>query len=287
MRVIAHGGAGSSPDEPTARQAVIDEAVVAGTEQGSPVDAVIETVRRLEAAPQFNAGVGSAVQSDGRIRTDAGVMRSDRKAGAACSMPGVKAASEVARLVMEETPHVLLAGEHCVGLADAFDIETDCDLWTERTEERWNERNPPDPASPREQLDWLQTEFGGTDTVGSVATDGDRAAVCTSTGGRWCALAGRVGDVPQIGSGFYCTHAGGASATGHGEEIARVTLSRRAVDHLELGRDPQDAAELAIEEFAELTDGLAGVIVMDNKGSVGTDWNTESMQTSVAGGLTL
>lgn len=285
MRVIAHGGAGNSPEESTARQTVLDEAVAVGTEQPSPVDAVIETVRQLEASPRFNAGIGSAVQSDGRIRTDAGVMRSDRSAGAACSMPSVKHASEVASLVMEETPHVLLAGEKCVALADTFGIETDCDLWTERTKERWNERSPPDPDALDEQLDWIRTVFSGTDTVGAVATDDVRTAVCTSTGGRWCALAGRVGDVPQIGSGFYCTHAGGASATGHGEEIARVTLSRRAVDHLELGRDPQAAAELAIEEFAELTGGLAGVIVMDNTGRVGSDWNTESMQTSVAGEL--
>jgi len=94
-------------------------------------------------------------------------------------------------------------------------------------------------AVPNPHLDWLATRFGsGTirpagvgkrrgrrgrlgapdhDTVGAVATDGETFAAATSTGGRSFALAGRVGDVPQVGSGFFCTEAGGASATGAGE----------------------------------------------------------------------
>jgi beta-aspartyl-peptidase (threonine type) len=281
MNIIAHGGAGGSVDEPDDRQAVLDLAVSEGIEEDTPVDAVIGAVRRLELSPRFNAGVGGAVQSDGVVRTDAGLMTGDRKVGAACSMPGVKHACEVARIVMEETPHVLIAGERAVTLADTFSIETECDLWSERTQERWADLTPPASDATRAQLEWLRDEFGGTDTVGAVASDGDRIAACTSTGGRWCALAGRVGDVPQVGSGFYSTHAGGASATGAGEDIARVTLSRRAVDHLELGRDPQDAAELAIEECEELTGGTAGIIVMNRDGSVGSAFNSQAMQTSI------
>jgi beta-aspartyl-peptidase (threonine type) len=90
-----------------------------------------------------------------------------------------------------------------------------------------------------------------------------------------------VGDVPQVGSGFYCAPAGGASATGAGEDIARVLLSRRAVGHLEAGLDAQAAANRALEEFAELTGSDAGVIVLDDE-DVGSAFNTESMQTAVA-----
>lgn len=280
MHVIAHGGAGGSADEPNERQAVLDTAVSAGRREETPVDAVIETVRQLESSPRFNAGVGGAIQSDGVVRTDAGLMTDDREAGAACSMPGVEHACEVARVVMESTPHVLIAGERAVALADDFGIETECDLQSERTRQRWAALDTLETDTPRAQLEWIQDKFGGSDTVGAVASDGDQIATCTSTGGRWCALAGRVGDVPQIGSGFYCTHAGGASATGAGEDIARVTLSRRAVDHLELGRDPQDAADLALEEFEELTGGLAGIIVMNRDGTTGSAFNTEAMQTS-------
>ena len=301
MQVIVHGGAGGKPDEPEPRQAVLDEAAAEGTREATPLDAVESAVRVLESSPRFNAGVGGAIQSDGVARTDAGVMTSDRKAGAACSMPGVEHAISVARVVMEETPHVLVSGEHAVELAEAFGVETGVDLFTERTREKWDDEDAPAEASPREQLDWIRQRFGRTDpggreqgdetgsgdehdhdTVGAVAREGDRFAAATSTGGRWLALAGRVGDVPQIGSGFYCGPAGGASATGAGEDIARVTLSRRAVRHLERGLDAQAAAELAIEEFGELTGSSAGIIVLDKRGNAGRAYNSEGMQTAVA-----
>jgi isoaspartyl peptidase/L-asparaginase-like protein (Ntn-hydrolase superfamily) len=121
------------------------------------------------------------------------------------------------------------------------------------------------------------------DTVGAVATDGDRVAAATSTGGRWLALAGRVGDVPQVGAGFYCTPAGGVSATGGGEDIARVTLARRAVEYLEDGRRAQAAAEAAIGEFSDLVDGSAGLIVLTPDGDVGEAFYNDAMQTAVAG----
>jgi isoaspartyl peptidase/L-asparaginase-like protein (Ntn-hydrolase superfamily) len=141
-------------------------------------------------------------------------MTDDGESGAACAMPGVEHAVDVARAVKEETPHVLVAGDRAVALAEAFDVATDCDLWTEATRERWREADPPVDASTREQLAWVREQFGGEgdrtpgsaseqegdprnhDTVGAVATDGEHLAAATSTGGRWFALAGRVGDVP-------------------------------------------------------------------------------------------
>ncbi|WP_330630323.1 isoaspartyl peptidase/L-asparaginase [Halocatena halophila] len=278
MELIAHGGAGSAVENPNERAAVLENAVETGRTEATALSAAIETVKVLEEAPSFNAGVGGAIQSDGIVRTDAGVMTNDRSVGAACSMAGVAHASEVARVVLETTPHVLVAGEGAVSLAEKAGIDTDAELLCDRTRSRWNELDAPG-SSIEAQLSFVREQFAGHDTVGAVAADGEEIAACTSTGGRWCALAGRVGDVPQVGSGFYCTHAGGASATGEGEAIARVTLARRAVDHLELGRDPADAATLAIEELEDITGGLAGVIVMDRDGNAGSAFNTEMMQT--------
>jgi len=280
MRVIVHGGAGGEPDEPEPRQAVLDEAAETGADAATPLDAVEAAIHVLESSERFNAGVGGAVQSDGVVRTDAGVMTSDREAGAAASMAGVEHAVSAARVVMEETPHVFVAGEHAVELAADFGVETDVDLLTETTRTRFEDADPPS-GSPSDHLAWLEERFGGHDTVGAVAYDGDEFAAATSTGGRFFALAGRVGDVPQIGSGFYCAPAGGASATGAGEDIAKVTLSRRAVRHLERGMDAQAAADLAIEEFGELTGSSAGVIVLDERGA-GSAFNSDGMQTSVA-----
>lgn len=289
MKVIVHGGAGSPPDEPADRQAVLDEAAETGAATADVTDAVVQAVRVLESDPWFNAGVGSAIQSDGVARTDAGLMTDDRAVGAACSMPGVEHAVEVARVVKEETPHIFVSGVHAVDLAEAFGVETDADLLTEETRERWTAEDAPDSFDTKEHVAFVTGRFGDDisgrnhDTVGAVARDGDRIATATSTGGRWCALAGRVGDVPQVGSGFYATRAGGASATGAGEDIARVTLSRRAVDHLESGRSAADAARLAIEEFENLTGSTAGVIVLRNDGDHGSHFNSDAMQTSLAG----
>lgn len=283
MQVIVHGGAGSAPEEPGPRQAVLDEAAETGAAESTVLDAVEAAVQVLESSPRFNAGVGGAVQSDGLVRTDAGIMTSDREAGAACSMPGVEHAVSVARVVLEETPHVLVAGEPAVALAESFGVETDVDLWSERTREKWADiEDRPDDPDPRTHLDWIAEKFGGSDTVGAVAHDGEAFAAATSTGGRWLALAGRVGDVPQIGSGFYASPAGGASATGAGEDIAKTTLCRRAVRHLESGLDARSAADLAIEEFGELTGSRAGVIVLDRRGNAGESYNSEEMQTAVA-----
>jgi beta-aspartyl-peptidase (threonine type) len=322
MRVIVHGGAGGTADEPTARQQDLDEAVAAGARATDPVAAAVSAAGALESAPRFNAGVGSAVQSDGTIRTDAGLMADDGTTGAACAMAGVADAAAVARLVATETPHVLLAGEHAVALADAYGIETDQNLWTDRTRERWARLDAPAvedsrddgsvvedsrddgsavedsrldaPAvedsrddgsvveNPREHLAWVREQFGGSDTIGAVATDGSGVAVVTSTGGRWCALAGRVGDVPQVGAGFYAEGGVAASATGAGEAIARSGLARRAVD-LAQERPPQLAADRAIDAFEGDTGAQAGVIVLDTAGRTGSSYNSAEMLTAVRG----
>jgi len=289
MRVIVHGGAGGEPRAPESRQAVLDDAADRGVTESTPLDAVVRAVEVLETSPRFNAGIGSAVQSDGTIRTDAGVMTDDGRAGAVCSMESVEHALAAARVVLEETPHVLVSGEHARSLAGEYGIDTDVDLWSERSRERWESESPPEgPAG--EQLDWIEEHFGDTssrtpedhDTVGAVAVEEGQVAAATSTGGRWYALAGRVGDVPQLGAGFFATDAGGASATGAGEAIARTGVARSAVGHLANGDDPEIAATRAIDELDALTGDSAGVIVADADGTVGSAYNSDAMQTSVA-----
>mgnify|MGYP002761053528 CR=1 FL=1 len=177
MHIIVHGGAGGVPDEPEPRQAVLDDAAEAGARQNDPVDAVEAAINVLEADDRFNAGYGGAVQSDGAVRTDAGVLTSDRETGAVASMDGVQDAVSAARVVMEETPHIFIAGEHAVDLAGEFGVETDVELLTPETREEYADEEPP-TAGPKAHLDWLEERFGGHDTVGAVAfDDGAFAAV--------------------------------------------------------------------------------------------------------------
>ncbi|MFB6086723.1 MAG: isoaspartyl peptidase/L-asparaginase [Halodesulfurarchaeum sp.] len=283
MHVIAHGGAGGVSEAPEARQAVLKDAVEAGASADTPLDGVETTIRHLESDPRFNAGVGGAVQSDGVSRTDGGLMTGDGKVGAAASMPGVEHAISAARVVLGETPHVLLAGSHATELVADYGVETDCDLWSADSRERWENT----PKAPEDgvnvQLDWVRERFGGTDTVGAVATDGDRIAVGTSTAGRWFSLAGRIGDVPQVGSGFYASDVAAASATGAGEDIAKATLARVAVQHVASGELPTAAAESALDEFEALTGSTAGLIVLDRAGNRGKAFNSEAMQTAAVG----
>jgi isoaspartyl peptidase/L-asparaginase-like protein (Ntn-hydrolase superfamily) len=298
VRVIVHGGAGSSPTRPAERRAVLDEAADDGSRAGTPLDAVETAVRVLERDGRFNAGRGGAVQSDGRVRVDAGVMTSGPKVGAVASLDGVVHPVSVARAVCEETPHVLLAGTPGEAFADHVGVEVGVDLLTGATRERFAAADPPggDGDGDRDgdvgaQVAWVRERFGDDaggvdptadhDTVGAVAGDGETFAAATSTGGRWFALAGRVGDVPQVGAGFYCSADGGASATGAGEEIARVALARGTVDRLDDGRDAQTAADRVIEAFGERTSAEAGVIVLDADGA-GSAYNSDAMQTAVA-----
>lgn len=290
MQVIVHGGAGADHEEPAARQAVLQDAAAAGSGAATPLDAVETALAVLEDSPRFNAGIGGAVQADGIVRTDAGVMTGDPEVGAACSMPGVARATAVARAVLERTPHVLVSGIHAVELAAAVGVETEVDLLTDQTRERYAGADPVE-GSFEATLDWVRQQFGTShdgvdhDTVGAVAVDGDGGiAAATSTGGRWFALPGRVGDSPQVGAGFYASPAGGASATGWGEDIARVGLCRDAIDRLETGADPQAAADGAVARLGEETGGHAGVIVADDQGRVGRAYNTGGMQTATSPG---
>jgi beta-aspartyl-peptidase (threonine type) len=301
MQMIAHGGAGSEPDDPERHALGLSRAVDAARESTASLDAVEIAVRELEANPAFNAGLGGALQADGVVRTDAGVMTGGEsgsspaerpRSGAACSMPGVTHAVSVARVVRAETPHVLLAGARALDLAETFDIETGVDLTTERTRSRWRDAAPPDSA--RERLKWVSEHFGADDpggddadpgrdhdTVGAVVRREGRIATATSTGGRWFAVPGRVGDVPQVGGGFYATAAGAASATGHGEEIAEDGLARRVVGLIEDGLPAPAATDTAIERFGADTGGTAGVIAIDSEGGIGHAHNATHMDVAV------
>jgi beta-aspartyl-peptidase (threonine type) len=320
VHVLVHGGAGGVPDDPDPRQAILDDAAETAATADTPLDAVEAAVGRLEHHTRFNAGLGGAIQSDGVARTDAGVMTSDRRIGAVAGLTGVRDVVTVARGVLEETPHVLVAGERAGRFAETLGIETGLDTTTTDTRARWADEDAPAAEDLDAQRRWVRRRFGSTtadpstdavdgradadgsppadtdhDTVGAVACARDdtgadgpaadsprvRFAAATSTGGRWAALAGRVGDVPQVGAGFYCSPAGAASATGAGEDIARVTLARRAVRALEEGRPAQAAAERAIDEFADLTGSDAGVIVVGPDGG-GSAFDAAGMQTSTA-----
>jgi beta-aspartyl-peptidase (threonine type) len=272
--IVVHGGAGrfvSGPEadaEAEAARAGVLAATRAGyailQAGGGALDAVVAAVVALEDDPAFNAGTGSVLNADGEVEMDAALMVGDvARAGAVAGVRTVKNPILLARLVMERTPHVLLAGAG----ADAFAREQAVPAVA-----------PGSLVTPAAHRAWgggAATAKHGT--VGAVAFDGTGVAAATSTGGTSRKHAGRIGDSPLIGCGTYAADGAGAvSCTGHGEAIIRAVLGKAAVDLLASGEPPMEAAAHALSILARLG-GDGGLILVDGRGRLGWAFNTDRM----------
>lgn len=285
MQVLAHGGAGGVPTDPHERQAILDDAVAQALTAGTPEAAVVEVVTGLERSRGFNAGLGGTVQSDGVHRADAGLMSSDGAIGAVAGVTGVSTPIAVARFVKHETPHVLVGQPGAADIAAHLGVDGAA-VGTDRTRRRFDATDMPD--DPVEQLAEVSDRFGDGDsshdhdTVGAVARSGSELAAATSTGGRFLAFRGRIGDVPQVGCGFFCSSAAAVSTTGAGEAIARVTLARSIERRIDAGASSREAVAAAVAAFDRETDAGAGAIAIDTAGGYATGYNTARMQTAYA-----
>lgn len=244
---------------------------------GSALDAVEAAVRSLEDDPAFDAGKGAWLNSAGEVELDAIIMDGTTlNNGAVAAVQHVRNPITVARMVMERTPHSLLTGLGAEHFAQAQGIEmcAESDLLTGHELERWKIIRAQKDFSVREA-------FGGKPhgTVGAVARDRDgHLAAGTSTGGTPNKLQGRVGDSPLIGCGCYADDlSAGASATGWGESIMKVVLSKAVCDFAAHGLDAQRAAAKAIGLLADRAQGLGGLIVIDRSGQIGVSFNTPRM----------
>ena len=239
---------------------------------GAPaLDAVEATIRVLEASGLFNAGVGSKLQLDGVRRMDASIMEGARlRAGAVASIQGVRHPITAARLVMNETAHVLLVGEPASRFARRFKLErqpppTTAQRRASRVERESRNRLEPRAAKTLELFAKLKSgEVFGRETVGAVALDRrGHVAAGASTGGIALMLPGRVGDTPLIGCGVYADDGSGAvSMTGLGESIIRAGAAKEIADRLEAGASPALAVRQALRKVASRVEGSAGALVL-------------------------
>jgi beta-aspartyl-peptidase (threonine type) len=279
---IVHGGAWDIPDEEVSGHlngcriaAQIGWTIL--KDGGSALDAVEAAIRSMEDDPAFDAGKGAWLNSAGEVELDAIIMDgATLNNGAVAAVQHVRNPITVARMVMERTSHSLLTGRGAEHFAQAQGIEL-CDeseLLTGHELERWRSIKARKNYSVRES-------FSGTPhgTVGAVARDrAGHIAAGTSTGGTPNKLQGRVGDSPLIGCGCYADDlSAGASATGWGESIMKVVLSKAACDYSTLGQAAQAAAERAIGMLADRAQGLGGLIVIDRSGQIGVAFNTPRM----------
>ncbi len=269
--LIIHGGAGTGNRRLSAAHragcaAAIDIGWQVLSRGGRALDAVCEAVAALEDDPAFNAGTGSCLTSRGTVEMDAAVMEGGAlRAGAVAVVRAVRNPVRLARALLDDGRHVLLAGAETATFARAHGIPT-CKpdaLITNRQLRRWRREHCSDTAG----------------TVGAAAVDAaGRVAAATSTGGMAGKLPGRVGDSAIIGAGTYADESlGAASATGHGEAIIRVALAKFVVDALHNGRDPARAAQQGIDHLARRVASTAGIIVVDRLGGLGHAYNTPHM----------
>jgi beta-aspartyl-peptidase (threonine type) len=252
--MLVHGGCGIR--KPTARQKTILRQAVRLSHalllQGSPaLDAVEAAVVHLERSGRFNAGKGAMRQMDGIARLDASIMDGcNLSAGAVAGVEEILNPIRLARVVMEQTPHVLIIGESTRTLARRFKIES--------------YRFPPKvnrhTAGPAAKLG----------TVGAVALDRlGHIAAATSTGGIGSMLPGRVGDSPLIGAGTYADDRSGAvSMTGEGEAIIRAGLAKEICLLMKQGATPLQAGRVALRHFRRRIDGHAGAIILSPSGAI-------------------
>ena len=268
-----HGGAGVikpgslTPDEEAAARAGLDAALRAGSavlDKGGPaLDAVAAAVRVLEDNPLFNAGRGAVFTAEGTNELDSAIMDgATLKAGAVAGVTRTRHPIDLARAVMDKSPHVLLARDG----ADRFSVEQGLEqvdpAWF-RTDQRW-----------QQLLAWRKKHQAALDpthlfgTVGAVAIDADgNLAAATSTGGMTGKRWGRIGDSPIIGAGTYASNGRCAvSATGSGEYFIRESAARQVCDRVAWkGESLNDAAQATIAAVGAIG-GDGGLIAMGPDG---------------------
>jgi beta-aspartyl-peptidase (threonine type) len=242
--------------------------------RGDPAVASVEcTIGLLEQSGLFNAGRGANRQLDGVQRMDAAIMEGAHlKAGAVASIEGIAQPITAARLVMENTNHVLLVGPPATRFAQYGQLEQ---IPKARSPRRSSGRSPRASTVAaqtmhlyRAMLKSKRTQKDQYGTVGAVALDrSGTVAAGASTGGIDSMLPGRVGDSPLIGCGVYADNQSGAvSMTGKGEGIIRLVIAKSICDRLAMGKSPAVAAQQVLRMLVSQIRGSAGALVLSPDG---------------------
>ncbi len=239
----------------------------------SSLDVVERVIQKMEDDPLFNAGRGAVFTAAGTNELDASIMDgSTTEAGAVAGVTTIRHPISAARAVMEQTRHVLLAGQGAEAFAETEGLEiVDPEyFWTEA---RWQSL---ERARERERQAEPASAYG---TVGAVALDVEgRLAAGTSTGGMTNKRHGRIGDSPIIGAGTYANAQCGVSGTGHGEYFIRFAVAfdicaRLARDDTSL----REAADQVVHGVLVRAGGDGGIIALDAAGNPALIFNTDAM----------
>jgi isoaspartyl peptidase/L-asparaginase-like protein (Ntn-hydrolase superfamily) len=217
---------------------------------------------------QRTVGLGGWPDRDGVVTLDAALMLCDGRAGSVAFVKGVEHPIRLARMVMERTPHVMLAGAGAERFAREQGVEV--------------RERPLDAEQEAKWKAWLQEKryapavnVENHDTISMIAVDAaGRMAVASTTSGLAFKMHGRVGDSPVIGSGLFVDRGvGGAVCTGLGEAVLRTAGAHAIVEAMRAGMSPQHACEALIHRMIDRIPGSddyqVGVLAMDFSGRTG------------------
>ncbi|MEK9625209.1 MAG: isoaspartyl peptidase/L-asparaginase [Halieaceae bacterium] len=287
VAIALHGGAGTiergamSEELEATYRAFLDDAITRGYEQllegRSGLDVVVNVIQLMEDSPLFNAGRGAVYTWEGTHELDASIMHGEHlDAGAVAGVSTVKSPIALARAVMEDSPHVMLAsrGAEVFASEQGFDLVSPEYFATERRREALEAYKANEQAGLKPEADH---KFG---TVGVVVLDQAGNLVAgTSTGGMTGKRWGRIGDSPVIGAGTYADNRSCAvSATGHGEYFIRHTVARDICARMQFGgMTLEEASSAVIMEELVGANGEGGIVAVDTAGEVALVFNTPGM----------
>jgi N4-(beta-N-acetylglucosaminyl)-L-asparaginase len=234
---------------------------------GTSLDAVEKGARVPEADEKDRSvGYGGRPDREGQVTLDACIMDANGNAGSVCYLQEIKHPVSVARLVMEKTPHVILAGAGAqqFALEQGFKKEN---LLTAESKKEWEEWLKGSQYKPIINIE-------NHDTIGILAIDqnGNLSGACTTSGMAY-KLNGRVGDSPIIGAGLFVDNeVGAATATGLGEAVLKSLGSFLVVELMRQGRSPQQACEEAVMRIVkkqQYKDIQVGYVALNKAGEYG------------------
>lgn len=281
-----HGGAGTMdrsapPERFAAYEAALRRALVLGRgmlqEGATALDVCEAVVRQLEDDPLFNAGRGAVFNENGQHELDASIMDgATMRCGAVAGVRTVKHPITLARRVMTDTRHVLLAGDGAEKFADMAGVERvensyfDTEFRRRALDRALEKRGP---TAAHATVD-RRTTYG---TVGCVVRDRSGGlAAATSTGGMTAKRWGRVGDTPILGAGNYADGFCAISCTGTGEEFIRHGVARAVSARMQFARQTLVQAADAVV-FDVLAEGDGGLIGVDRDGHLVGTFNSAGM----------
>jgi N4-(beta-N-acetylglucosaminyl)-L-asparaginase len=234
---------------------------------GKAIDAAELGVRIVESDPTGQSvGLGGMPDRDGHVTLDACIMDHNGNAGAVCFLQNIMHPISVARQVMDQTPHVMLAGEGArqFAIKQGFKEENLLTPESEAAWKKWLKESKYDPI----------INIENHDTIGLITMDkaGNLSGACT-TSGLGFKMHGRVGDSPIIGAGLFVDNEiGAATATGLGEAVMKTLGSFLIVELMRQGASPQQACEEAVRRIAANQDAdnmQIGYLAVNKAGEVG------------------